>query len=283
VTPARGFGVILLASLLFGVMAVCVRVAAGTMTGPQVAFFRFAGSLLVLLAATRGRGLRPGAGALGPLVLRGLIGATAIVLYFVGIRGTGAGLATLLQNGYPVFASIFAALVLGERVSGRLGAALALQVSGIALVVGPGLGLGSASTLGALAACGSSVLSGAAVVAARHLRRTENAALITTYFMAVGVIVTAPALRGGVPAVTPGVAAALAAVVLTSVAGQWLLHHGLGFVSAARASVITATLLEAGFLGQLPGPRALVGGGLVLAAIALAAERPPGAPPTPAL
>src|SRR5215813_5947099 len=117
-------GVILLASVLFGLMAVSVRLAARSLSGSQVAFFRFAGSLVVLLAATRGRGLHPEPGNLGPLVFRSVIGAAAIVLYFVGIRGAGAGLATLLQNSYPIFASIFAAAALGEPVSGRLGVAL---------------------------------------------------------------------------------------------------------------------------------------------------------------
>jgi drug/metabolite transporter (DMT)-like permease len=269
---------ILLASVLFGIMAVLVRLASREMSGAEVAFFRFAGSLLVLLAVTRGRGLKPGAGNLGPLVLRGAIGSAAIVLYFVGIRGAGAGLATLLQNTYPVFASIFAALVLGERFPGRLGLALGLSVAGIGLVVGPDLRIGSAATGGALAACASAVLSGAAVVAARHLRRTENASLITFYFMGVGAVVTAPALLAGPPLSAPPVLALLG-VVVTSVAGQWLLHHGLGFSTAARASlvaatsVVTAAALEAALLGQTPSRHALAGACLMVAAIGLAAER----------
>jgi drug/metabolite transporter (DMT)-like permease len=276
-TPA--LGVILLSSVLFGLMAVSVRVAARSLSGPQVAFFRFAGSLVVLLAATRGRGLRPGAGNLGPLVLRSLIGASAIVLYFVGIRGAGAGLATLLQNSYPVFASIFAATVLGEPVSGRLGLALATNLLGVAIVVGPDLRLDSSATMGTLAACGSAVLSGAAVVAARHLRRTENAALITTYFMAIGALVTAPSLLGALPAPSLGLGLALLAVVLTSVAGQWLLHHALGFISAAAASIVAATSvftaasMEAFVLGQTPSAHTVAGACFMIAAVGLTVDR----------
>jgi hypothetical protein len=50
----RGVRVILLASILFGAMAVCVRVAGQEMGALQVAFIRFVGSLAVLLAATAG-------------------------------------------------------------------------------------------------------------------------------------------------------------------------------------------------------------------------------------
>lgn len=276
-----GFGVILVASVLFGVMAVFVRLATRSMSGPQVAFFRFAGSFLLLLFMTRGRGLRPSAGNVGPLVLRGVIGSAAIVLYFVGIRGAGAALATLLQNTYPVYAALFATVLLQEPMPGRLGLALGLALVGVSLVLGPDLHLGTGATAGVLAACASAVLSGGAVVAARHLRRTENASLITTYFMAVGAVVTAPSLLAGVPPLTAPLVLALVGVILTSVAGQWLLHHGLGFSSAARASlvaatsVVTATSLEALVLGQTLSRHALVGGGLMGAAIWMASERTP--------
>jgi drug/metabolite transporter (DMT)-like permease len=274
-----GIGIVLLASVLFGTMAVFVRLAAEGMSAPQVAFFRFAGSFLVLVVATRGRGLRLGSASLARLVVRGLVGTAAIVLYFVGIRGAGAGLATLIQNTYPVFASIFAALLLGERFPRRLGLALAMNVAGVGLVVGPDVHAGSAAALGALAACGSAVFAGAAVVAARHLRRTQNASLITKYFMGVGALVTAPALFAGPMALSPRVALAVVAVVLTSVGGQWLLHHALGFASAARTSlvaatsVVTASALEALLLGQTPSRHALVGACLMIGAIAMSGER----------
>jgi drug/metabolite transporter (DMT)-like permease len=274
-----GLGIVLLASVLFGVMAVFVRLAAEALSASQVAFFRFAGSFLVLIVVTRGAGLRRGTASLGRLLLRSIIGTAAIVLYFVGIRGAGAGLATLLQNSYPVFATIFAALVLGEPFSRRLGLALGLSFAGIAVVVGPDLRLGSAAALGAIAAAASAVLAGAAVVAARDLRRTENASRITTYFMGVGALVTAPALLAGPLTLSPRIGLALVAVVLTSVAGQWLLHHALGFASATRASlvaatsVVTAAGLEALWLGQALRAHALAGACLMIVAIALAGER----------
>jgi drug/metabolite transporter (DMT)-like permease len=272
----EGFGVILMSSVSFGLMAVMVRIAARSMPATQIAFVRFVGSLVILLIVGGGRGLTPQPGNLGRLVLRGLIGSTAIVLYFIGIWGAGAGLATLLQNAYPLFAALFASSMLGEPVPGRLVAALLLDVAGLAMVIGPDLHAGSVVTLGALSASCAAVLSGGAVVAARHLRRTENALLITTYFMAVGAVVTAPALLAGVPVVSATLALALLGVVVTSVAGQWMLHHGLGYTSAAQGSliaatsVVTATAIETTFLGQPPSPHAIAGGGLVLLAIALA-------------
>jgi drug/metabolite transporter (DMT)-like permease len=230
-----------------------------------------------MLVATRGRDLRPRPGSLGPLIFRGLVGAAAITLYFVGIAGVGAGLATLIQNTYPVFASILAALFLAERFSSRLGMALALNLAGVAIIVlAPGVGLAVHSVVGALSAAASAVLAGAAVTAVRHLRRREGASLITTYFMGVAAIATLPTLAWGLPAATPTLVAALVGVVLTSIAGQWLLHHGLGYATAAQGSlaaatnVLAATTLEAAVFGRTITPTMVAGAVLMFSAIALA-------------
>ncbi len=281
--PARavardGVGVILVAAVLFGTMALFVRLAAREMPAVQITFVRFVGSFLILLVTTRGRGLVR-RGPAGPLILRGLIGASAIALYFIAIAGAGAGLATLLQNSYPVFAASFAALLLREPFSARLVAALALNLTGLGLVLAPEVRLHPTAAMGALAACAAALLSGGAVVAARHLRRTESASVITTWFMAVGMVVTAPALASGLPAPSVPLALALVGVIVTSVAGQWLLHHGLGFISVARGSlmaatsVITAAVLEAIVLGQNLGTHVLVGACCMIAAVALASDR----------
>jgi drug/metabolite transporter (DMT)-like permease len=275
----RGVGVIVLASVLFGTMAVCVQLAAAQMPAMQIAFVRFSGSLLVLLAFTRGQGLRPRAAKPRHLVLRGLLGAGAIVLYYLGIQGAGAGFATLLNCTYPVFTALFAAFLMGEHLSGRIGAALALNLVGVVVVLGAGAQVGPQVTLGGLSALAAAVLAGGAVATARHLRTTESASLITTYFMAVGVAVTAPGLLLGLPHVSVPLLLALAGVVLTSVAGQWLLHHGLGFASAtqgslaAATSVVTAAVLQAVVLGEHLGRDALIGGCLMFVAIGLAVSR----------
>jgi drug/metabolite transporter (DMT)-like permease len=274
----RGLGVILVASVLFGAMAVCVRLAAAYMPAMQIAFVRFAGSLLVLLVFTRAQGLRPRAAHLRWLLLRGVLGAGAIVLYYFAIQSAGAGYATLLNCTYPLFTALFAGVLMGEAVSRRLVTALALNLVGVSIVIGQGAALGPQGRLGGLCALGAAVLSGAAVATARNLRATEDAALITTYFMAVGVAVTAPALLLGAPPISAPLLLALGGVTLTSLAGQWLLHHGLGFASAtqgslaAATSVVSTAVLGALVLGEHLSPGTLVGGTLMFVAVRLAAR-----------
>jgi drug/metabolite transporter (DMT)-like permease len=270
--------VILLAALLLGVMTVCVRVASQEMSIPQIVFFRFSGTFLLLVAIARGRNLRPERHMVPALILRGIVGTAAIALYFRGIQSAGAGLASLLHCTYPVYTALFAMLLLGERFRPRVGFALLLNLAGALAILGPGTDLGKAAFTGGLFAALASVLAGGAVTAARHLRSTESALRITTWFMAIGMVLAAPSLLTALPSFTPTLSAALAATVVTSVGGQFLLHQGLGFTTATQGSlaaattVVTAAVVEAVFLGTSLTAGTLVGGALLIAAVALAAS-----------
>lgn len=274
----HGIGVILVSSVLLGAMAVAVRVVTREMDAGQVAFIRFLGSLLVLLALRGGRSLRP-RGTLPPVLMRGLFGGGAILLYYRAIAGAGAGLGTLLHCTYPIWTTVIATTLLRERFDARLGAALGLFLVGIGIVVGPGADLAHASTVGSLYALAASMLAGAAVSTARQLRAVESAYLITTYFMAVGTLLTAPSLLLGLPPLTPTLLLVLSVVVVTSVAGQLLLHVGLGFAPAIQASlaaataVVSATAFAALFLGEHLDTHTLIGAGVLVVAIGLAVGR----------
>lgn len=288
-TTLRGVVIILLGSVLFGSMAVCVRVAAREMAAPQITFVRFLGSLLVLLALRNGQSLRPRSGRWSALLLRAFLGTAAISLYYAAIAGAGAGFATLLQSTYPVYTALFATRLLGERFDARLGAALLCSVTGAIVIVAPTANVAPAIGMAGLCALGAAVLAGGAVATARHLRLTESAFLVTTWFMAIGTAFSAPALLSGLPLLSATLLLALAGVVFTSVAGQMLLHHGLGFAPATQASLaaatstVTAIALGVAFLGEQLGRSTFLGASLVLGAVALAtgrrAPRPEPLPP----
>jgi drug/metabolite transporter (DMT)-like permease len=268
-------------------MAVAVRAATAEMAAPQVAFVRFAGSFLVLLLASRGRGLRPRGESHWRLVQRATLGTVAILLYFVGIGWAGAGLATLLHGTHPVFTALFAIAFLGERFTWRIAVALVANLAGAGLVIGLGWEAGSRVVLGALAALGAGMLAGASVATASVLRRSESATLVTTYFMAIGAVLLVPSLAWDLPEWTPHLGMALAAVVATSVAGQWLLHHGLGHTGvvagslAAATSVVTAAAAEALAIGETVPRHVILAGVVMIAGVGLAST--PGPPPRVAL
>jgi drug/metabolite transporter (DMT)-like permease len=277
--PMRGVAVILLAALLFGAMTVCVRIASQEMSIPQIVFFRFSGAFALLVLIGRGRNLLPKGSMVPALVLRGIVGTAAIALYFRGIQGAGAGLATLLHCTYPVYTALFAAVLLGESFNAWVGLALVLNIVGALAILGPSAELGPAAFTGAIYAAVASVLAGGAVTAARHLRNTESALRITTWFMAVGMILSIPCLLTGLPHFSTTLSLALIAMIVTSVGGQFLLHQGLGFTTATQGSlaaattVVTSALLEAIFLRSSLTAGMLAGGGLLMAAVALSASR----------
>ena len=278
---AAGLGPLLLASVLFGAMAVCVQLAARHMGAVQVACVRFAGSFVVLLVATRGRALWPRAASLGRLVLRGLLGGMSISCYYAGISRAGAGLATLLYGTYPVWTAVWGVALEGDPLTARIVTALLVNLVGAVLVLGGGLQLGPGTAVGAAWALFGGVLAGGAVATAAHLRRTESASVVTIHFMAVGAILTAPSLVTGLPPLSTPLVVALVGVVLTSSGGQWLLHHGLGYTSATTASlaaatsVVTAACLQALVVGEWLDARLVVAAICMLGAIALAASGRP--------
>jgi drug/metabolite transporter (DMT)-like permease len=289
-SASDGMLALVAAAMGFGVMALGVRVAAADLPGPQIAFFRFTGSLLLLLLLAGRTAIVPRSASFRRLVVRGLLGAAGITLQFVAIARAGAGTATMLHSTYPILTGLLAIPILGERLTARTAAALPLAVVGVAVVVGLADPATRASDLasGAIAGLCGSCFAAAAIIAARHLRRVESASLITTWFMAVGVIVTAPSLLFGLPPFSLRLVLALGATIIASLVGQWLMHHALGRVEAARAglvlmgNVVAATLLEALWFGEPVAAHRVIGGVIVIAAVWLSTSAParvPGADP----
>jgi drug/metabolite transporter (DMT)-like permease len=263
-------------------MAVFVRLAAAEMAAVQIAWVRCTGSVLLLLAATRGRGLRPRAENRLAVAARGILGVASLTLYYVGVAWAGAGLATLLHSTYPVWTALWVARRSGRPVTGPIAAALALNVTGALVALGPDISLGSTLGLGGLVSLVSGVMSAGAVATAAELRQSESTALVTTWFMGTGaVLLLPPAVAIGLPPLTPALLGVLALVVLSSVAGQLLLHHGLGFVSATVAALATATSIltaaagEAAVYGAPIPARVLVAAVLMLGAVWLVGRAQP--------
>jgi drug/metabolite transporter (DMT)-like permease len=225
-------------------------------------------------------GVVPRAASYRRLCLRGFLGACGITLQFVAIARAGASTATMLHGTYPILTGLLAVPILGERMTLRTAAALLIAVVGITVVVGPQAGPSADLTSGAISGLSGSCFAAGAIIAARHLRRLESASLITTWFMAVGMLMTAPALLVGLPPLSASLMAALAVTIVASLAGQWLMHHALGRVEAARVglflmgNVVAATVFEALWFAEPVAPHRMVGGAVVIAAVALSTSGP---------
>jgi drug/metabolite transporter (DMT)-like permease len=267
---APASALLVLASLLFAVMAVLTKKVANHLPGPEVAFIRFSvGMVACAIAATRFR-LRA-KNKIG-LLLRGGFGGAAVLLYFLAIEHLQVGVATLLNYTAPVFAAVYAVAFLGELVTPATFGALGLTTIGVGLVLKgtapPGsLGLGVWQWVG----IASALLSGAAVATIREVRKTDGSWEVFAAFCVGGGLMTA--LPTAASWITPNTLewGALLAIGLLSVVAQLLLTYALRFVSAAGAGIIIQlTPVAALGLGWVLFDERMAGVAIVGAALTLA-------------
>lgn len=136
--------------------------------------FRFAIGMALLGTAAMCRRIRLEFTSSSLLLSRGFVGGMAVFIFFWSINAIGLGKGTLLSYSSPVFATIWGALLLRERVSPRSCAFIALAFCGFVLT-----SLGRGDELGGLGlneciALGGAMLSGLAIVIVRKLRATES-------------------------------------------------------------------------------------------------------------
>jgi drug/metabolite transporter (DMT)-like permease len=280
ISRARGVAELVLAALLFGVMAYLAKQATRSLDGAQAAFVRFAIGLVVVTAHFAIRRRRPVIVRRDLLFMRGFFGGVAVLLYFVTISHLPVGTATLLNYTAPIFTATFAALFLGESIPRLRALAMMVATAGVALVVvGQGRALGGAYTWQALGLL-SAVFSGVAVTSIRAARRTDGAWEVFGAFCLFGLLCTAPLALAGWRTPTPTLWALLAGVGVVAAAGQVLMTHALAAVEAASAGIISQlTVVTAMGLGTvLDGepftPVSLVGAALTLAGVAAASALP---------
>ena len=211
------------------------------------------------------------------LFYRGVFGGLAVLLYFLAIEHIPVGIATLLNYTSPIWAGIFAAAFIGERIRARVALPLAVAICGVVLVVRGNATSAELAGFGPweTAALGSAVLSGAALTAIRMARRTEGSWAIFASLSLFGLLATAPfGLRDWVRP-TMGEWGLMIAVGVISIGAQMLMTHAYRWVEAMVAGVVSqlgvvvAMALGAIFLLEIPGPAVLAGTGLTLLGVTL--------------
>jgi drug/metabolite transporter (DMT)-like permease len=166
-------------TLLFGLMAVAIRLASESLHTFQIAFFRNFFGLLAALPLL----LRHGPDLLRTTqlpryVVRCAIGIVSMMCGFWAIGHLPLAQAVALSYSTPIFVTIAAVIFLHEQVRARRWAAVALGFLGVLIIVRPGTEGFSAGTLVALAAA---VLSGIVSIQIKQLSRTEPADRIVLF------------------------------------------------------------------------------------------------------
>lgn len=259
-----------LGATFFGVMAFTAKLASRRLSGPEVAMIRMAVGLLPCIVIPAYRRAAMKFNRVDLLVYRGFFGGLAVMLYFMAIEHTSAGVATLLNYTAPIWSGLFSFVFIGERLSPRVLIPLPVALSGIFLVVNAdSLGFGRWQVIGLL----SAVASGAAVTAMRAARREENSWSVYASFCLFGTLVNMPlALRSWK---TPNGAewVALIATAAFAMGAQLLLTFSLRWVDALTVGVISqlavliALALGAVFLHERITSMAAIGAVLTIVGV----------------
>ncbi|MFC1654973.1 DMT family transporter [Myxococcota bacterium] len=266
-----GLVLMALAVLIFSFMAALAKFAAATVPSAEVVFFRSAINGLLILCIHYCRKKR------GPLlgnnrkllVLRGVLGAVGINLWFFALSEIPVAEATLLWLVAPVFVLPIAWLWLKETVTRLQVLMIPVVLAGVVLVLKPGFDM---INLGGLAALGCALFSAGSHVTIRRLA-DEDAHTIVLYFSVFATVSAAPLMLPGFVWPTGLVLLALLTIGVLSVAAQMLMTLAYHYDSAGRVVMITYTgVVFAGvwdfvFFAHLPGWMTVAGAVLIVGAL----------------
>jgi drug/metabolite transporter (DMT)-like permease len=297
-SPRAGYVMALGAAALFAVNGAVSKVALTSgLEAPRLTALRCLGAFLGLaavLAVAAPRRLRLTLAEVPFLIAFGVIGvAMTQWLYFVAIGRLPVGIALLLEFTAPVLVALWAWLALGEHVRARLWAALALALSGLALVARIWTGGAGLDAVGVAAALGAALTLASYYILGERGVTTRDPVSLTCWSVFFGAVfwsVVQPwwhfdAARLAGPVDLLGALAGttapmwalvswivvLGTIVPFSLSVGALTHLPATTVGiAAMAEPVLASLLAWLWLEETLSPAQLVGGGVVLLGIGLA-------------
>ena len=169
----------LASTVLFGLMAVAIRLASQSLHTFEVAFFRnFFGLVATLPLLYRHGPALLKTPHLPRYLLRCLIGITGMMCGFWAIGHLPLAQAVALSYSSPIFVVVAAALFLGERVHARRWSAVAVGFIGVLVITRPGSADFSA---GMLIAVVSAFMTGLVSIQIKQLSALEPADRIVFY------------------------------------------------------------------------------------------------------
>jgi drug/metabolite transporter (DMT)-like permease len=274
----------LVSGFFFAASGVFIKLGAQWFDAAEMAFYRSIFTFLAIagVVAVRGGGsLWPGP-ALGTHVIRGTMGAISLVGYFHAITQLPLATAQTLNYTSPLFLAIATTLVMGERFSKLLIAAVLLGFAGIAILLQPSFARGQEAP--ALIGLFSGAFASWAYLAVRSLGRSgEPDWRIVLWFGLVASVLTAGwqlatstfhPLRweNAWLVVAVGITGTLAQLAMTRAysAGNTLVSGALSYSTIVYATVFTVVIWD-----EKLSPLAWIGMVVIVASglLALRAEK----------
>ncbi|ABF53574.1 protein of unknown function DUF6, transmembrane [Sphingopyxis alaskensis RB2256] len=168
---------------------------------------------------------------IGAHARRMVMGLTGMACNFGAMILLPMAEATTISLSVPIFAVIFAAILLGEATGWQRWSAVIVGFVGVLLVLDPiagfAGGFGGDHGVGTLVALSGAIMTALITIAVRDLGRTENAATIVFWFSLLSMI---------------PLGIALPFVITPHDGREWLLLAGLGFLGAVVQMSLTGAL-----------------------------------------
>jgi drug/metabolite transporter (DMT)-like permease len=177
--PVRGMALMMAAAMLNMSMAAILKGLVQELPVFEIAFLRHLFGTMLLLPLL----LRPGANPFrtqhfGMHCLRAVLNTAAILAYFTAIGLIPLTQVTALGFTSPLFASLFAVMILGEALRRARVVGLLLGLAGALIILRPGIQEVSG---GAALALGSAFFWAAAMTTIKSLARTDSSVAIAFY------------------------------------------------------------------------------------------------------
>lgn len=277
-----------LGALMFGLSGVLGELAASEPL--MITFGRATFAVIALLLATRVltvSAARPNGRQRGLLMLAGTLLGGHWLTFFIAVKTSGVGIATLGFASFPAFTLLLEGMLFRERTRKVEIATVALVCIGL-LLVAPAFDLGNQATVGLLYGVLSGLLFALLSLLNRAITRgidPVHAALWQNLAIALGLL---PLSALGIPQVAPldWLWLALLGVLCTGLAHS-LFVASLRVLKARTTSVIFALEPVYGIafawwlFAERPTPSMLMGGALIIVASVII-SRSQAAPPSPA-
>jgi len=180
-----GIFFMLFSALLSALNGAVAKMLGAEMSALEIVFWRnLAGVLFILLALRHTPATLPG-GRPELLVLRGVLGFSAMILFFYTITAIPLGEAITLNKTSPLFVTILAFFLMKERISPWGILALMLGFLGVLFITSPwGLSISYAHLLGLV----GGFLAACAYATIKRLRHLYDARMIVLSFTAMGTL-----------------------------------------------------------------------------------------------
>ncbi len=186
---------LILASFFFSLMTVCVKKIDNRIPIYELVFFRSLLSLFITSLIINKKNLNPWGKNKPLLILRGILGTIALVCIFYAIKNMPLNISTVIQYTYPLFISIFAGILINEKVAKNLIIALITGWLGILIILNP-YQLSSLNIeldkFTVLIAFLGSISTALAYITVKKLSSTEDIFIIIKYFPLMSVITLSP-------------------------------------------------------------------------------------------